>query len=90
MTATLPAQPADLPTAGPGTGWRDDLARLLHPTVFPARQDELLAALIRHRAPSHLLWRLTCLPRTRRYATLDELSDYVAGHTPEHTVQVPF
>ena len=34
---------------------------------FPARQDDVLAALVAGRAPSRLLWRAGCLSRERLY-----------------------
>jgi Protein of unknown function (DUF2795) len=46
---------------------------------FPAQPDDVLAALVRQRAPSRLLWRVGGLPRTRRYRSLDDLCDHVAG-----------
>ena len=46
---------------------------------FPAQLDDVLAALLRRRAPSRLLWRVGVLPRTRRFRTLNDLCDDVAG-----------
>ena len=88
MTATLPARPSSRRSHLDG-GWTDQLGRVLRPACFPARQDELLATLIRHRAPSHLLWRLTCLPRTRQFTSLDEVLAFVDGHAPAVTVGEP-
>ena len=69
--------------------WPEQLSHVLRPTCFPARQDELLATLIRHRAPSHLMWRLTCLPRTRQFSSLDEVVAFVDGHATTGTVAEP-
>lgn len=87
MTATLPAPSATLPASE--EDWPEQLARALRPSCFPARQDEMLATLIRLRAPSHLLWRLACLPRTRRFGSLAEVLDYVKGHLPVGAVAEP-
>jgi hypothetical protein len=101
MTATLPATPTPRPLsryetrrearreAAHEAHWPEQLSRVLRPTCFPARQDELLATLIRHRAPSHLMWRLTCLPRTRQFGSLAEVVDYVDGHATTGTVAEP-
>ena len=97
MTATLSAAPSPSPLSrhdvrdeSPHEArWREQLGHVLRPTCFPARQDELLATLIRHRAPSHLMWRLTCLPRTRQFSSLDEVVEYVAGHPTTGTVADP-
>jgi hypothetical protein len=56
-------------------GLRAALARLR----FPAQQDDVLAVLVQRRASSRLLWRVGGLPRTRRYSSLDDLCDDVAG-----------
>jgi hypothetical protein len=48
---------------------RRELARL----PFPARQDDVLAALVRRRSPSRLLWRAGSLSPTRRYHSIDEV-----------------
>lgn len=56
-------------------GLRTALARL----GFPAQQDDVLAVLVQRRASSRLLWRVGVLPRTRRYSSLDEICDDVAG-----------
>lgn len=45
---------------------------------FPAQPDDVLAALVRRRVPSRLLWRVSGLPRTRRYHRLDDLCTDVA------------
>jgi hypothetical protein len=104
MTATLPATPSSRvhprhqasraeqhrpEQRRSDEHWSDQLGRVLRPTCFPARQDELLATLIRHRAPSHLMWRLTCLPRTRQFTSLDEVVAYVDGHATTGTVAEP-
>jgi len=64
-----------------GTGLEADVTQIraaLGRIRFPAQPDDVLAALVRQRAPSALLWRLGALPRTRRYASLDDLCDAVA------------
>ena len=64
------------PTASPShhdQGWADELAMHLSPGSFPATHDHLAATLIQRHAPSHLLWHLSGLPRTRVFQSLDEL-----------------
>ena len=46
---------------------RRELARL----PFPAHQDDVLAALVRRRSPSRLLWRAGSLSPTRHYRAID-------------------
>jgi hypothetical protein len=41
--------------------------------MFPARQDDILAALVVGRSPSRLLWRAGCLSRERLYLSVDEV-----------------
>jgi len=97
MTATLPATPSSRPLSrhearhetSREPHWPEQLSRVLRPTCFPARQDELLATLIRHRAPSHLMWRLTCLPRTRQFSSLAEVVAFVDEHATTGTVAEP-
>ena len=48
---------------------RRELARL----PFPARQDDVLVALVRRRSSSRLLWRAGSLSPTRHYHSLDEV-----------------
>ncbi len=53
-----------------------ECARYLGGQAFPARQDDLLAALMHDRAPSRLLHHLAALDPTTVYATLaDVLAD---------------
>jgi hypothetical protein len=89
MTATLPAPPSPRPWAPSAPDWTQQLAALLRPATFPARQDELLATLLRRRAPGHLLWRLAPLPRTRRFGSLEEVLAYLDGHVPTVSVAEP-
>jgi hypothetical protein len=89
MTATAPSGPAAATPSRTTVDWRAELASRLRPHLFPANQDELLAALIRRGAPSELLWRLTCLPRTRRFTSVEELCGFVATHGPASTVAEP-
>ena len=85
MTTTAPPSARTTRTAP----WRADLEGMLRPECFPARQDELLATLLRHRAPSSLLWRLACLPRTRRFTGVEEVCAYIEDHAHDHTVGEP-
>ncbi len=61
---------------------QQDLVHYLRPTHFPARVDQLLSTLARHRAPSRLYWQLASLPLSSTYASLPELLDAIEGHTP--------
>ena len=65
-----------------GTALEADLTEIraaLARTPFPAQPDDVLASLVRGRAPSRLLWRVGGLPRTQRYHCLDDLCDDVAA-----------
>lgn len=62
-----------LTAPGAGSRWREELEHYLHPAHFPARLDQLLATLARHRAPSHLYWRLASLPLSRTFGGLSDL-----------------
>lgn len=53
--------------------WETELRRMLPEGYFPARQDDLLAVLLRQRAPSHLLWVLSRLPREVRFESLEDV-----------------
>jgi hypothetical protein len=55
-----------------------ELRRVLARLPFPARQDDVLAALVRRRSPSRLLWRAGSLSPTRRYHSIDEVCAEVA------------
>jgi hypothetical protein len=64
-----------------GTDLESDLTQIresLGQVRFPAQPDDVLAALVRRRVPSRLLWRVGGLPRTRRYRCLDDLCSDVA------------
>ena len=63
-------------------GWADELAAHLGPGCFPATHDHLAATLIQRHAPSHLLWHLSVLPRTREFQSVDELVDVLARTPP--------
>lgn len=69
-----------------GTGLEADLTHIresLGHMRFPAQLDDVLAALMRRRVPSRLLWRVGRLPRTRRYRSLDDLcTDVALGSGP--------
>jgi hypothetical protein len=68
------------PTSAQRSEWADELATYLSPGCFPAMHDHLAATLIQRRAPSHLLWHLSMLPRHRVFGSLEELVE-VAGQT---------
>lgn len=89
MTATLPTLRSRRNHTTGESRWSEQLGHVLRPTCFPARQDDLLATLIRHHAPSHLMWRLTCLPRTRQFTSLAEVVEFVDGHATTSTVSEP-
>lgn len=74
MTATASTSHSD-------PGWADELATYLGPGCFPATHDHLAATLIQRHAPSHLLWHLSSLPRTREFGSLEEVVEQV-GQTP--------
>ncbi|WP_270888156.1 DUF2795 domain-containing protein [Pedococcus sp. 5OH_020] len=78
MTATTSTPP----DAEHDEGWQAQLSRELQVVAFPARQDELLATLIRHRAPARLLCRLATLSPTRRYTCVTDVLDAVALGAP--------
>jgi hypothetical protein len=61
---------------------RDDLEHYLRPTHFPARIDQLLSTLARHRAPSRLYWQLASLPLSSAFESLPELLAALDGQTP--------
>ena len=50
-----------------------DLRAALHGLLFPARQDDILSALVVGRSPSRVLWRAGCLSRDRLYLSVDEV-----------------
>jgi hypothetical protein len=64
-----------------GRLWREELEHYLHPAHFPARLDQLLATLARHRAPSHLYWRLASLPLSRTFEGLPDLVSSLEAQT---------
>ena len=51
----------------------EDLRAALHGLLFPARQDDILAALVVGRSPSRVLWRAGSLSRDRLYLSVDEV-----------------
>ena len=64
-----------------GTGLEADLTQIrdsLGQMRFPAQSDEVLAELVRRRAPSRLLWHVGALPRTQSFHSLDDLCHHVA------------
>lgn len=60
--------------------WRAELADYLRPGAFPARQDDLLALLIRKHAPSRLLWRVAQSAPGRTYRSLETLCEDAGRH----------
>ncbi len=50
-----------------------DLRQALASHPFPTDQDHLIARCVARRSPVRLMWRLSCLSRTRSYASLDEV-----------------
>ncbi len=66
MTAPARSQPGV-------DAWHHDLAEALGPWAFPSRRDDLVALLLRHHAPSHLLWHLSVLPPNREFTSVDDL-----------------
>ena len=83
-----PCSPA--PDTVPSPAWLEDLFDHLPAGCFPGTHDDLVAALVRQHAPSHLLWHLSVLPRTRRFESTDELLAHL-GQPPASvaTVSVP-
>ncbi|WP_457253183.1 DUF2795 domain-containing protein [Pedococcus sp. P5_B7] len=63
-------------------GWADELATYVGPGCFPATHDHLAATLIQRHAPSHLLWHLSVLSRTREFQSLDELVEVLTHTAP--------
>jgi hypothetical protein len=43
--------------------------------------DQLLSTMARHRAPSHLYWRLASLPLSRTFEDLSDLTAALEGQT---------
>ena len=62
--------------------WSDELAAFLGPACFPATHDHLAATLIRRHAPSRLLWHLSVLPRSRKFASLHEVVEHLTSAAP--------
>ena len=50
------------------------LSRSLGDEFLPARGDQLLAAVVRHQVPGHVLWQLADLPTNRVYLTYAEVA----------------
>jgi hypothetical protein len=55
------------------------LRAALHGLSFPARQDDILAALVVGRSPSRVLWRAGCLSPERLYLSVDEVCAELAS-----------
>ena len=51
----------------------EDLRAALNGLLFPARQDDILAALVAGRSPSRVLWRAGHLSPERPYLSIDEV-----------------
>ena len=64
------------------TGWADELATYLGPSCFPTTHDHLAATLISRHAPSHLLWHLSVLPRSREIGSLEQLRELLRLMAP--------
>ncbi len=63
----------------------DELEMYLRPAHFPARLDQLLATLSRHRAPSRVYWLLASLPLSSSFDDLPQLLDALgAGEQGPH------
>jgi hypothetical protein len=60
----------------------DDLRGALHGLFFPARQDDILAALVVGRSPSRVLWRAGYLSRERLYLSVDDVCADLTSRAP--------
>lgn len=91
MTITKPTSDAEFPADGGAPHELvSDLVMRLTETDFPARPDELLAALIRARTKAKVLQLLHGIPRDLRFTDLDEFRGYVtrlANTQPEQDGQ---
>jgi hypothetical protein len=58
----------------------DELEYYLRPAHFPARLDQLLATLARHRAPSRVYWLLASLPLSSTFDDLPQLLGVLGAH----------
>lgn len=68
---------------GDAVEWFAECSRYLGTDLFPARQDDLLAALVHERAPSRLLHHLAGLdPRTVYTSLEDVLADCDGARVP--------
>lgn len=67
FTEAVPSGAAPSGMTAEGVYIRNDLARHLDRSVYPARRSALLAALHRHRAPDELLERVAALPTDEVY-----------------------
>lgn len=80
MTTTDPqVVAADAAAARIQTRSLDELELYLRPAHFPARLDQLLATLSRHRAPSRVYWLLASLPLSSTFDDLPELLTALGG-----------
>ncbi len=61
------------PHDGEAAEWAQECARYLGSDLFPARQDDLLAALVHERAPSRLLHHLAALDPWTLYTSLEDV-----------------
>lgn len=73
MTAQLAPQDPSHDAPASDLGFQEELGAYLHSSAFPARQDDLLAILIRNHAPSRLLWRVSRCAPGRTYRSLEAL-----------------
>ena len=96
MSAPLPTlrsrrshAPARRSHTGGDSPWPEQLGHVLRPACFPARQDDLLATLVRAHAPSHLMWRLARLPRTRVFSSVEEVVEFLDSQASTGTLAEP-
>ena len=85
MQGTTESAPYD----GDAVEWFAECSRYLGTDLFPARQDDLLAALVHERAPSRLLHHLAGLDPRMVYATFEDVMadcDVVRGAVDRPTV----
>ena len=86
MQGTTESAPHD----GNAVEWFAECSRYLGTDLFPARQDDLLAALVHERAPSRLLHHLATLdPRTVYTSLEDVMADCDAARGAVDAPTVP-
>jgi hypothetical protein len=80
MSATYPLDHLSHWSAHPAQDDGTELGDYLSARCLPATRDELQAMLVRHHAPTRLLWQLARLAPTTTYTSLDEV--YAAVEAP--------